>query len=320
MDKRYGRVKWGARHARMRTTDGYWRHPLQWNNAMTVCDACGYQAPYERYTTPHANPITHEDCQCDTFHRARVFCASLSDWLDAEVPVAWLADLLVLIRATPNLDWLLLTKRPEQFANRMAYCGSMAKNIQACYVAANWLDGRPPPNVWVGTSVEDQERAFRRIPALLRIPAHIHFLSMEPLLEWVDVSSWLAKPLGDFIETPRTEGQLQQFPHKVIAKTEGVDWVIAGGESGPKARACSVDWIRAVVHQCRFARVPVFVKQLGATVKDDAIRSPSGYPAAECWPEGTKTDGFDTVTLQHRKGGDPAEWPQDLRVQQFPGV
>jgi protein gp37 len=227
---------------------------------------------------------------------------SLCDWLDAEVPIEWLGEFLELIYRTPNLTWLLLTKRPENFRTRLSEVRKLA-------LARSWfelhgfvhqwldrLDTPPPENVWLGTSVEDQIRADERIPALLRIPAFGRFLSVEPLLGPVDLEMALE--------------EFQPLNPDLSRKPALIDWVIVGGESGPGARPCNVDWVRSLVSQCKAYGVPVFVKQLGK----DAVRTlnPGEYhperPEGKHWP----------LFLNHPKGGDPAEWPDDLRVRQFP--
>lgn len=158
----------------------------------------------------------------------------------------------------------------------------------------------PLPGVWLGTSVENQEQADKRIPHLLRCPAAVRFLSCEPLLGAVDLGQYLPRTCcmgerdyldmdGEYMGSGPCDCHGQPLP--------GVDWVIAGGESGPGARPCDVAWIRSIVSQCRDAGVAVFVKQLG--------RRPV-IPANEPW------------TCLDRKGGDPAEWPEDLRVREMP--
>lgn len=175
--------------------------------------------------------------------RHRVFCLSLGDWADAEVPDDWRDDLFNVIDATPNLDWLLLTKRPK--------------------LAKRYLK-EAHANVWLGVSAGVD-------PApIFDIPARIHFLSCEPMLHPVD--------------------------HLTIAK---FDWVIFGGESDPKgnARQCNVDWIREGLRLCHALDIPAFVKQLGAN----------------CW-NGQK------LNLRDSHGGDWSEWPEDLRIREFPAL
>jgi protein gp37 len=128
------------------------------------------------------------------------------------------AKLWELIGKTPWLNWLLLTKRPENVLKM-----------------SPWVRGIWPDNVWIGTSAGLQERAEERIPALLEVPAAVRFVSAEPLLGPVDLSPWLG----------------------------GLDWVIAGGESGPHHRAMDLDHARALRDQCKTAGVPYFFKQVG---------------------------------------------------------
>jgi len=257
-----GGANWGKGAPRRRTAKANWSKPLRWNTEVEA----------------------HPD------YRHRVF-PSLCDWLDAEVPIEWLADFMGLINKTPNLDWLLLTKRPENFQPRMRAAAEWVRanaNIgDLQWFIKLWsgeLAGSPPPhNVWIGTSVEDQKRADERIPELLKIPARVRFLSVEPLLGPVD--------LGFDRNVPKGEHML--------------DWIICGGESGPKARPCNIEWIRSIVEQCKSASVPCFVKQLGGNLSDADLD--------DC----SKSSG---KSMAHKKGGDPAEWPSDLRVREFPEV
>lgn len=146
--------------------------------------------------------------------------------------------------------------------------------------------GWPLPNAWLGVSVENQETADERIPLLLETSAAVRFVSYEPALGPVDFSGYLPEmaPYGD--------GMLGDS-----SMTVGLDWVIVGGESGPGARPCRVEWIRGVIAQCDAAATPVFVKQLGANPTRGGTRH---------------------VLLRDAKGSDPAEWEPDLRRQEWP--
>lgn len=283
--KRFGKDEWGIGKPRTRTSAANWRKPLAWDRAAAKAG-----------------------------ERHRVFCASLADWLDPEVPIEWLADLLWLVAATPNLDWLLLTKRPELWRDRMTAAKAAARwsgsDSPAFVLASDWLDGRAPPSVWVGTTVEDQRRADERIPHLLSIPARVRFLSCEPLLENVSLHRWLAKwwcPQHGELWRKTHDPVAHGFCDHRITKNEDrgkVDWVIIGGESGPRARPFNVEWPRSIVAQCNEAGVPVFVKQLGARPYD-----------------GDNFAGYQPETAMHLRdshGGDPSEWPADLRVREFP--
>lgn len=188
--------------------------------------------------------------------RPRVFCASLADWLDTEVPIEWLAELMDLIRQTPNLDWLLLTKRPENF-DRLGDAISYADQ-DTRYWLSDWSAGEAPHNVWVGTTVEDQQRADERIPALLDIPGRVRFLSCEPLLGAVDLSAFMGKA---YMRTDRANAAaFQTFNY-------GIHWVIVGGESGPKCRPFDQTWARRLLMHSDEGEAAFFMKQMGGRRK-----------------------------------------------------
>lgn len=271
---------WGKGVPRKRTSEANWRKPRAWNGITGegICQLCAQvYAPITR-EAHDTKPLFRVCTKCEgavIYRRPRVFCASLADWLDDEVLIELLADLLALIHATPNLDWLLLTKRPENFRGRMVAALELAANskdearfpIRFIAWMQAWLGStrtgqfEPPANVWIGTTVEDQTRADARIPALLRIPAKVRFLSCEPLLGPVLLdngeTSWLSCSGcdgGD--EGCRSMQELGRHFH-------GVDWVICGGESGPGARPMHPGWARSLRDQCQAADVPFFFKQNG---------------------------------------------------------
>lgn len=239
--KRSGIVEWGPGKPRRRTRPDLWRGPLRWDR-----DA-------------EARGI-----------RPRVFTVSLGDWLDPEVPIDWLADFLALVGATPNLDWLLLTKRPHLFTSRI---GRVAcRDGLGAGLAARWIEGRAPSNVWVGTTVENQRYANERMPQLFKIPAVVQFLSCEPLLGPVDL---FAGCFGDRA-VARDSDEPVRFGINHAGLRFGVDWVIAGGESGQKPRPMNPDWVRSIRDQCRAARVPFLFKQWGGVDKKAAGRELDG--------------------------------------------
>lgn len=316
MDTRYGRVKWGPKGTRQMTSDANWKKPLAWDKAAKTSG-----------------------------ERHRVFCASLADvFEDFKGPIlnsageelrtdgeGWFGTveeahasgespvgkvwhrranldhvrqrLFDLIDATPNLDWLLLTKRPENVLDMTLRCQEKwwFRSLLAC-----------PSNVWIGTSIEDQKRADERIPHLLKIPAAVRFLSMEPLLGPVDLQPVIK------------DGKFEN--------NQGIncDWVIVGGESGQGARPCRVEWVRRIVQQCQAVGVPCFVKQLGANVvtrndmvEDEFNNLNTGWPDphVEHHINGFQENyqGADCrIRLRDSKGGDWNEWPEDLRVREFP--
>jgi protein gp37 len=231
---------WGYGAPRIRRSESYWKQPLKWNQqaAKTV----------DRIKADIGNASEYNDID---YHRPRIFCASLCDWLDDEVPIALLADLLRLIHMTRNLDWLLLSKRLQNFLPRMKAVIQHIKgedSIQLACSICNWISHHPWSNIWLGTTVDDQQRADERIPLLLSIPAKVRFLSCEPLLEALDIEGALSRG-----GAPNT-----------TADSHGIDWLICGGESGPNARPMQPEWARSLRDQCGAANVPFFFKQRGA--------------------------------------------------------
>lgn len=293
----------------------------------------------------------------------RVFVNSMSDLFHEAVPFEFIDRVFAVMALCPQHEFQVLTKRPERMAEyllhsggkvngktleREAHIGLTAMSIvfetrhadRESTIGKDVIlhrDGElvkwPLPNVWLGTSVEDHARADERIPWLLRCPAAVRFLSVEPLLEAVDLSFWL----------DRARYNAVYASGKRLDRIGTVDWVIVGGESGAKARPCDIAWIRSVVTQCKGAGVPCFVKQLGARpfLEDHAFcRKCSTWAHADDWDlckvsdaDHRTADGVidhcgrvnrtytgDPQQLTDRKGGDPAEWPEDLRVREMPAA
>lgn len=252
--------EWGKGKPRIRIKD--FDAPLAWNKKPWICDECGAARTNAYDDCEQCSlPDPHMGFRSPTCHRRRVFSLSLGDIGDPEAPLEWFNEAMVIVDKCRDLTFQLLTKRPVDFLARWKQ------------VAVHWgrTDFNLPTNVWMGTSVENQATADSRIPELLKIPARVRFLSVEPLLEGVD------------------------FPD-----VAALDWVIAGGESGPGARPCYQEWIREIVYQCKTTETACFVKQLGANSMTYQTREKDWKPFKE------------------KKGGDMAEWPNDLRVRQFP--
>lgn len=287
-------ANWGKGKPRRRTSPATWRKPLKWNEWPFICGRCGrgWSCAGRCLET-----MEHDPCGGE-LRRQRAF-PSLCDWLDGEVQIEWFTDFLYLVFKTPNIDWLLLTKRIENCLDHLAKALKYAFFNASKYMDKpgfmDWLDewcqGKPPCNVWLGVSVENQEMADKRIPELLKIPARVRFLSCEPLLGPLDLAF-------DEIEQDSPD-------EKPIRKlTESgclIDWVIVGGESGPGARPCNIQWIQSIKGQCRLANVPCFVKQMGAASIEELLAG-----------------GLYRLAFKHKKGGDPSEWPESLRVREFP--
>lgn len=273
--------EWGSGAPRVVAKEAYWREPVKWNAAadmFTECEACGWRGRFPRGGRV-TNSVMHcPDCdRCGSLRadsrkhriRPRVFCASLADWLDPEWPIEVLTRLLALIHDTPHLDWLLLTKRPEQWRKRFGTVmdrwneredKATANDLRVEIWMGKWLRGEPPANVWIGTTVEDQNCADERIPALLSIPARVRFLSCEPLLGRVQIARWLHTfaCLQHHAEEPAFWSTMQ-----CTCAARDLHWVICGGESGDGARPMHPEWARSLRDQCQSARVPFFFKQWG---------------------------------------------------------
>ena len=270
--KRMGLPVWGPSTTteRKRTAPSNWKKPLAWNRTA------------EREG-----------------RRIKVFCSSLADVFEDNPQVApWRRELFQMIEATPHLDWLLLTKRPEH----------MKRLAEEAGWPSVW-----PAHVWAGTTVDDQRRADERIPYLLQVPARIRFLSVEPMLGSVDLTvipanlpSSAADDGWDYFNALNGRGYDPQQGYGDGVVYPRISWVICGGESGPGARPFDLGWARALRDQCGAAQVPFFMKQMGSNAMDS-----QDYPSPV-------TGKPYRLHYKHPKGGDMAEWPEDLRVREFP--
>lgn len=245
---------WGVDGTRPVASESMWRQPLKWNA----------EAREENI-------------------RRRVFCASMADVFEEREdldPVR--LRLFAIIASTPDLDWLLLTKRPHAIMSTISRIERSLEGATTAFAFAldgssvramlrDWLGGNPPANVWLGTSAEDQQRWSERVPHLMRAPAVVHFVSVEPQIGGIEI-------MKTGRDTP--------------------EWIIVGGESGPKARPFHLEWASLIVKDAHLLGIPVFVKQMG----ENAVRM--GEP-------------FKT---EDRKGGDPDGWPLGIRVREFPSV
>lgn len=253
----------------------------------------------------------------------RIFVNSMSDLFHEDVPDAFIDRVFFTMFVARRHTYQILTKRPERMkaylsSNEtlkrfmvilslfsMALPGSKLKVVEH----EDGLDGIRMNNVWLGVSVEDQQTADERIPILLKTPAAVRWVSAEPLLgpvsfRWAKWDNW-------------KDSQGNGRP--VVDQHDGLrmlDWVVVGGESGPGARPCDVDWIRAIKNQCQAAGVPVFVKQLGS--RPYAVE---GSRAAQEWSAlgaSAVMDDCGGIHTKSRKGGDLWEWPIDLCVREWP--
>ena len=259
---------------------------------------------------------------------ARIFVNSMSDLFHEDVPDEFIAAVFGIVASSPQHTFLILTKRPERARLWFAMLTSTAAMVTDGDGEVRWcikhldqhitrgfhcvLPPWPLPNVWLGVSVEDQATADQRIPILLLTPAAVRWVSAEPLLGPVNLHR-IEHP-EDGCHASALQGQRDENRYEFYHQ---LDWVVVGGESGPKARPCDVAWIRSVVEQCSAAGVPAFVKQLGAKPLDWSRAEPTGRFRTD--PDtGRRQLQVVQPKLRDRKGGDPSEWPDDLRVRQFP--
>lgn len=214
----------------------------------------------------------------------RIFVNSMSDLFGEGVSDEFIERVFSIMAIAPHHQFQVLTKRPDRMRAFLSSPRTFRTVLDAVPLQMEWRPG-DLPNVWLGVSVEDQKAADERIPLLLQTPAAVRFLSCEPLLGRLDLSHWLTV----WARVGKTH----------VEPCRGPQWVIVGGESGPGARPCNVQWIRAITDQCRASGVACFVKQLGS------------------WPTDERLQG-DRWLLQDKKGGDWSEWPEWLRVREFP--
>lgn len=226
---------------------------------------------------------------------AWIFVNSMSDLFHEDVSFEQIAAVFGVMASCPQHAFQVLTKRAERMVEFFRW---LSKKEDGQHRVAWWkiydeaqLHGIsvrelrpafrwPLNNVWLGVSIENQEQANKRIPRLLEAPAWVRFLSMEPLLEPVDLAYATFNGADSFGTMP------------------GIDWVIVGGESGPHARPFDLTWARALRDSCQRAGVTFFFKQAGSS----------------------PTLNGELLRFVHRKGSDPTEWPEDLRERAFPEV
>ncbi len=218
--KRYGLAKWGKGEQRVRTSVAYWKKPLTWDRK------CAKEGT-----------------------RMKVFAFSMADVFDEEVPDEWRDEFFELVRKTPNLDWLVLTKRAHKMYG---------------YAERFRRDGNPlPKNVWWGVTVEDQTRANQRIPYLLSMPeavdnpAAVLWVSAEPLRGPVDFTKI---EIRDAEVTINALSGHVKGPDDMIPR---LDWIITGGESGPNAKPADPTWYRDIRTDCSVHGTAFFFKQWG---------------------------------------------------------
>ena len=228
----------------------------------------------------------------------RCFVNSMSDLFHEDVPFDFIDRVFAIMALCPQHTFQILTKRPERM---LAYLNGDTVARRAGL-----------PNVWLGVSVEDQATADERVPLLLNTPAVVRWVSCEPLLGPMDFTQ---------ATEPKNEGE---WLNEIECGHRKLHWIVVGGETGPKARPCDINWIKSIIDQNKAAEAPVFVKQLGAEPRywcagrllDDICDHPDDF--CDRWEASEGEECGRCVYLTDRKGADMNEWPEDLRVRKYP--
>jgi protein gp37 len=264
-------------------TDATWNPTTGCTKVSPGCAQCyiertiPFRTAKRRFVNGNIPLLLHEHRLDQPLHwrePRRIFVNSLSDLFHKDVPDQFLHQVYHTMEAAHWHQFQILTKRPERMRDYLAWRYGPRADGAGYRI--------PSRHIWHGVSVENQRFADERIAELVNTRAAVRFLSLEPLLEHVDLMA--------------DSHFFRNFIH----------WVIVGGESGPKARRCEVAWVRSIVAQCQRVGVPVFVKQLGAN------------PIGTFDADGQTVWTIEAHGLRDKKGGDMAEWPNDLRVREFP--
>lgn len=288
----------------------------------------GTGLPFDRRSRDLVEPFVDEKTLAQPLRWKRprkIFVANQTDLFGEWYTDEMIDRVFAVMAMTPRHTYQVLTKRPERMRAYFAKHAGCSRMVEAIDIgtgnvrSGSWID--PLENVWLGASCENQETADERIPLLLQTPAAVRFVSYEPALGPVSLGMYLSRR-GLFGKDP----------------LPGLTWVIVGGESGPGARPFHLQWARYVIEQCAAAGVACFVKQAGAHPIVASTRKVPGESAKEWndrehsnfleWPQGTsfgnrtgqqEFNGYEAI-LRDRKGGDPSEWTEWMRVRQFPEV
>jgi protein gp37 len=269
---------------------------------------------------------------------SRVFLCDMTDLFQEAVPDEWIDQLFEIMASMDQHTFQILTKRSRRLLE---------------YSKLSRFAYKFPINLWIGVSVENQKYADERIPDLLRVPAAVRFLSVEPMLEPINLARWSEEGLecsecswtgseGGDLEQKVFEGSDPEDLEYVCPECQApcahtpldellgsrIGWVICGGESGPHARPFDLAWARSLRDQCEAAGAPYFLKQCGSSPFDsDAALTVPGAQIKMSYEQAIEPENLDLlgqtldamrVHFRDKKGGSMEEWPEDIRVRQFP--
>lgn len=266
----------------------------------------------------------------------RIFVNSVSDLFHEKLTDDQIDRIFAIMALAPQHTFLVLTKRPERMRDYLnsGRAGAIAaetgkgpeRDRRLPFIRPDDVPW-PLPNVWPGISVENQATADERLPFLLESLALTRWISYEPALEAVNFGLHRGWCRHCRTLTPGTiDGHSMDESSPCFAGEASVQdlvhWIVVGGESGPEARGFDPAWARSTITQCRYAGIAPFVKQLGSFVLWNGTQGGYGDGPSNMWPAGTKiipqSGGPFWIRLADGKGGDPDEWPEDLRVREFP--
>lgn len=205
---------------------------------------------------------------------SRIFVNAVADVFHEEMTDAMVDRVFAVMAAAAQHRYVILTKRQKKMQSYMADPATPGR-IAAAVAAlgrAGKVESWPPPNVWLGVTTENQKEAERRVPTLLQTPAAVRFVAAEPLLSAVELKAeWL--------------------PHPGAAGPT-IDWVMAGGESGPNARPIEIDWVRALRDQCARTGIPFYWNDWGAVMPDGQAAKDAAPDAAHRYVDGALHEAF----------------------------
>lgn len=232
----------------------------------------------------------------------RIFVCSMADLFHETVKDEWLDQIFHVIADCPHHVFQVLTKRDERMVEYLS--SSRFQKIVSDAGYTSYL-----PNLWLGVTVEDPTSAVKRPANLLKTDAAIRFISCEPLLSEVNLAPYFGRRFEcrvcgfNHIEAGRGAYKQEKYcglcagdcgeDVRLKLYGRGIDWVIVGGESGPNARPMDLEWARKILSECKKAGVKFFFKQTGSMYASEH-------------------------DLEHKKGENPAEWPDDINIQQYP--
>lgn len=266
-----------------------------------------------------------------------IFCNSMSDLFHPGVPFEYIDKVFSVMQASPHHTFQILTKRPERALEWMKDAGNRVTKVGEQLAAdKGWCHAFedsdwPLKNVWFGISAEDQATADERIPILLQLDAFVKWVSYEPAIGPVDFDQPRCDNCGEVSDSVADDGatpwciecdQECSYGHWLDPLNGGLNWIVVGGESGTKdkVRPFNIEWARSTIKQCADEGVACFVKQMGTIpYQDDEFPDETPYAGVKLIG-GVEKPGLCFPPGPGKKGGLMEQWPEDLRVREWPNT